>query len=214
MTATTKKKWLLAVELVLFLFALPILVVSIKAYGFRRFILIAGGLYALWRLMDAVSWRFLFARPAAGWWVGPLCRGALVFLLAVLFVLSTDPDTLFLLPRERLHIWTGIVLLYPWLSVLPQELIYRVYLFEVMRPLWGRTRAAVPVSAFLFGWVHIIYTGWFAVLLSAAGGVALAWNYARVREHKGAIWPLILEHSLYGLSMFTVGLGRYFFLPR
>ena len=214
MTREIQSKVFLATELSAFLVFLPLLVVSVQAYGFRRFLLLAGGLFALWRMIGKISLSALFSRPRQGWWRAPLLRGTLFFLLAVLYVLFTEPENLFRLPREKPLLWTAIVILYPWFSVLPQELIYRVYLFEVMRPLWKPLWLAVPASALLFGWVHIIYAGWFAVALSGIGGVILGWSYLRMREHNGAIWPLILEHSLYGLILFTVGLGRHFFLSR
>ena len=212
--ATTPKKLLSALELLLLLGIVPLLVLFVHIHAFRHGVLLAGCLYTIFRAYKVVDWRFLFRRPFPGWWRGPLARGVLVFFLAAVYVQLTAPEAFFRFPLERTALWLLVVVLYPVFSALPQELIYRVWLFEAHKPLWVTPALPVLASALFFGWVHIIYAGWFAVIACAAGGVALAWNYHSNREKPGAIWPLVLEHAMYGLAMFTVGLGRYFFLPR
>ena len=201
-------------EIFLIMGILPLVVLFAKIHVFRHGVLLAGCLYTVIRLCPLISWRFLFRRPAAGWWRGPLLRGGLVFVLAVFYVQCTAPETLFQFPLERTKLWLLVVFLYPVLSVLPQELIFRVWLFEAHKALWVAPALPIVVSALAFGWVHIIFSGWFAVSVCTVGGLVLAWSYHVHRTAPGALWPLLLEHALYGLTMFTVGLGRYFFLPR
>jgi hypothetical protein len=208
------RKLFSVLELFLLLGMVPVLVMAVHGQVFRHGILLAGCLYTVFRAHRAVSWRRLFGRPHAGCWRGPLVRGALVFALAGFYVYCTAPEALFQLPLERSRLWLLIIVLYPTLSVLPQEIIYRVWVFEAHKPLWTSPVLPILVSALFFGWVHVIYAGWFAVLSCIAGGLALGWNYHLNRNSPGAIWPLLLEHSLYGLTMFTVGLGKYFFIPR
>lgn len=203
-----------ALELFFLLGMVPVLVMAVHGHAFRHAVLLAGCLYTIVRVHKFISWRRLFARPPVRWWRGPLVRGLLVFAVAAVYVRCTAPDQLFRLPLEHTRLWLLIIVLYPSLSVLPQELIYRVWVFEAHRPLWTSFTLPVIVSALFFGWVHVIYAGWFAVLSCIAGGLALGWNYHVNRSGPGAIWPLLLEHSLYGLTMFTVGLGQYFFIPR
>jgi membrane protease YdiL (CAAX protease family) len=92
-------------------------------------------------------------------------------------------------------------------------LIYRVYLFEATG-LWAKPKLAIAASALFFGWVHIVFAGWFAIATTAIGGLLLARTYINTRTKPGSLWIITLEHSLYGLAMFTVGLGRHFFIPR
>ena len=212
--AGTARNLFSILELLSLLGVVPVLVMTVHIHAFRHGVLLAGCAYVVFRLYRVVSWRFLFQRPPAGWWRWPLARGTLVCILAVLYVQATAPQTLFQLPLERTGLWLLIIVAYPVLSVLPQELIYRVWLFEAHKSLWIVPAQPILVSAVFFGWVHIIYAGWFAVITCFAGGILLAWNYCSHRKAPGAIWPLVLEHALYGLTMFTVGLGRYFFLPR
>jgi len=203
-----------ALELFLFLGGLPLLAVIWPDYTFRRVLLLTACAYVALRLYGRVDWRHVGGLPSAGWWRAPALRGALVAVCILAYVLIVEPDRLFALPRERPGVWLAIMFAYPIFSVIPQELIYRVYLFETHAGLWIKPRLAIIASALLFGWMHIVFVGWFAVATTTIGGFLLADTYARTRAKPGALWIVALEHSLYGLAMFTMGLGKYFFMPR
>jgi len=119
------------------------------------------------------------------------------------------PGAFLSLPRYRPELWTMIVLLYPFVSALPQELLYRVLFFHRFRPLFGeRATLAVVANAGLFAFAHVIFGSPVSVAGSFGLGLLLAWRY----ENRRAFWPIWLEHALYGDLAFTVGLGRYFYL--
>ncbi len=201
-------------ELLLFLGGVPALVLFQEDYIFRRGLLIAAGMYAVFRLWGRISWRRLFSSPGRGWWKWPLIRAGVALVCLLGFVLLFEPQNLLNLPQEHFEIWLAFVVFYPALSVLPQELIYRVYVFEAHKELLSPPLLALIASAMAFAWLHIVFAGWFAVASTFAAGVALAWNYFQNRNSPGAIWPLVLEHSLYGQIVFTIGLYQYFFVPR
>ena len=203
-----------ALELTLLLGGVPLLALTDAGYAVRHALLLAGCAFVVWRLWGSVSWRGLFGPPPPGWWRGPALRGLLVIVGALLYVRLLEPERLLVLPLQRPGLWLLIVALYPLLSVIPQELIYRVYLFEAHAVLWTRPLLPVCVSALAFGWVHIVFAGWFAVVVCTAGGLLLASTYQRFRERPGAVWIVSLEHALYGLALFTAGLGHHFFTPR
>ena len=118
------------------------------------------------------------------------------------------PDEFFWLPLNRPKLWGKIMLLYPILSVVAQELIYRTFFFHRYGPLFGNERGLmILTNAAVFGLAHIIYGSYVSLVLSALFGVLLAWRYERTRS----FWAVWLEHSLYGCLVFTIGLGRYFF---
>ena len=200
-------------ELFLFLGGVPVWVLFQENYMLRRGLLIAAGLYAVFRLWGKVSWRRLFSRPGCGWWKWPLIRAGVAFVGLFGFVLFFEPQNFLNLPREHFGAWLAFVLFYPVLSVLPQELVYRVYVFEAHKTLLSPRLLALTVSAMSFAWLHIVFAGWFAVVSTFVAGLALAWNYFQNRNSSGAIWPLVLEHSLYGQIVFTIGLYQYFFIP-
>ena len=201
-------------ELAIFLIGVPLLVLGQQNYLLRRTLLLLGGVYALLRLCKKISWRNLFAKPLPGWWRGPCIRASLALVLITCYVLIFEPQNLFNLPKEHFTVWLLILFLYPLFSVLPQELIYRVYIFEVHKSLLASPLVALLVSSALFAWVHIVFAGWLAVAACMLAGLALGYNYIGNRSKKGAIWALILEHSLYGQMIFTLGLGQYFYSPR
>jgi membrane protease YdiL (CAAX protease family) len=124
-----------------------------------------------------------------------------------LVVAVTTPDLLLVLPREKPGLWALIMIGYPLASVYPQELLFRAFLFHRYRPVFGEGVGMVAASAAAFGFVHIAFGNWVAVVLSTAGGVIFANRYRRSRSLLSAS----AEHALYGLLMFTVGLGQYFY---
>jgi membrane protease YdiL (CAAX protease family) len=123
------------------------------------------------------------------------------------YVLLFDRDLILALPRENPAVWALIMVFYPLLSVYPQELLFRAFLFHRYAPVFGTGTGMVAASAAAFGFVHIAFGNWVAVVLSTAGGWIFATRYRTTRS----LLTVSIEHSLYGLLMFTVGLGQYFF---
>jgi len=130
-----------------------------------------------------------------------LLGGALTILTWFLL-----PGLFLTLPRERPVLWVAILVLYPLLSVWPQEVIFRRFLFYRYEGLFGAAGVLVA-SALAFGFAHVIFLNPIAVVLTAAGGAMFAANYARNRD----LGLCCLEHSLYGCLVFTIGLGRFFY---
>jgi membrane protease YdiL (CAAX protease family) len=129
---------------------------------------------------------------------------AVVGVTAVALVL---PDHLFDLPRRSPSLWLAVMVFYPLFSVYPQELVYRAFLLERYGPVFGGGRAAAMASAAVFGFVHIIFGNWLSVVLTVLGGFLFARRYQRSRSLLAAS----VEHSLYGMLIFTIGLGSYFY---
>ncbi|MGW0179808.1 CPBP family intramembrane glutamic endopeptidase [Nocardia sp. NPDC003345] len=122
-------------------------------------------------------------------------------------VALTDRDNLFDLPRRHPGLWCAVMVLYPVLSVYPQELIFRSFLFHRYAPVFGTGTGLVAASSAAFGYVHIIFGSWVSVVLSTAGG----WIFARRYQRTNSLFTASVEHSIYGILVFTVGLGTYFY---
>ncbi|HEY1856060.1 CPBP family intramembrane glutamic endopeptidase [Acidocella sp.] len=116
------------------------------------------------------------------------------------------PHLFLSLPREHPFFWLLIMVLYPVLSVWPQEVIYRRFLFHRYAPLFGEN-GVVVASALAFGFAHVIFLNPVAVALTTAGGAMFARNYARERS----LYLACMEHALYGCLVFTIGLGQFFY---
>lgn len=126
-----------------------------------------------------------------------------------LFSFVFYPEKLFGFVIEKPLIYLLVFILYPLLSVVPQELIFRKLFFErygfsVSKELhlW--------VNAFMFGFIHIVFGNLIAVSFSIIGGYIFANRYKRCKD----LFPVYVEHSLYGLFVFTIGLGEFFYLVR
>ncbi len=130
----------------------------------------------------------------------------LMAVLGVVFALAM-PQRLFELPLNRTGLWVAIMLIYPLLSVYPQEVVYRTFIFHRYRALFTSERAMVWASALAFGWAHVILQSWLAVVLTIIGGWLFARTYAQSRS-TAAAW---IEHALYGCAVFTLGMGAYFY---
>ena len=125
-----------------------------------------------------------------------------------LWVYSQDPGRFLSLPLARPRLWLFVMIAYPIISVVTQEIIYRVFFFHRYRGLFERAPAlGILVNAALFSFAHIIFWNWPSIILTFCGGAIFAWRYLRTNS----FWAVALEHALYGNLVFTVGLGGYFF---
>jgi membrane protease YdiL (CAAX protease family) len=198
---------ILWLELLVVFLGLPILCWRIQAPIILVLAVVAIVVY--WRLRCDPSFdrnrlthlcrdRSVWRNVLLGW----LCAIPLLAALAW----QLHPDSLFELPWHRTALWLLIMLAYPIISVGPQELIYRAYFCHRYQPLFGTGGRMIIASAAAFGFAHIVFGNWVAVLLTAAGG----WLFAQTYRRTKSIPAVALQHMLYGWAVFTVGLGQYF----
>lgn len=110
------------------------------------------------------------------------------------------------MPVQRFSVWLAVMGLYPVLSVIPQEIFFRSFYFSRYGNLIGKKTRAVLMNGVLFGFSHIVLNNWIAPVLCVIGGIIFAQSY---QQHHSLKWAVI-EHSLYGCWIFTVGIGWYF----
>ncbi len=167
--------------------------------------------YAIVQLSQApdFSWRRLW--HGNGWPDGSRRRAITRFLLLAPLLATLTwylvPDRFLSFPQTRPGLWALVMLLYPLLSVVPQELVFRSFFFARYQTLLPQSTLFIAANALLFGFSHIMFNNWVAPTLCAIGGLIFATSYARHRSLKSAA----LEHAAYGCLIFTLGLGRYFF---
>jgi membrane protease YdiL (CAAX protease family) len=130
--------------------------------------------------------------------------GGMVFLALTAWIL---PAQVFALPAARPRFWLLVLALYPLLSALPQELIFRVFLFHRYRSLFASDRACIAASAIAFALAHLQLGNAVAFWISLVGGLCFAHTYARTHS-----WPIVaVEHGIWGDWIFTIGLGAFFY---
>jgi len=167
-------------------------------------------LYALWLLSrdpdfswkDAWRGRALTRRELKG----IAARFAVSTVGIILLTMLLNPERLFSFPLQRPGFWLIVMLLYPILSALPQELIFRTFFFRRYRPLFTADWAMALASSFAFGFVHIVFHNPVSPILSFVCGFFLCSSTLAHRSLKRAA----IEHAIYGDMVFTIGLGLYF----
>ncbi len=117
------------------------------------------------------------------------------------------PRSFLSFPRSSPLRWAIVLALYPVLSVYPQELIFRTFLFHRYRAVFRTPAARVAASALAFGLAHAFLANWIAPTLSLVGG----WLFARTYARSDSTLQSCLDHALWGDFLFTVGLGWYFY---
>lgn len=163
------------------------------------------GLALLWRT-GGFPWRSL----VRGWRRLPWSEIAAIALVTlafgVLILWQTRPGALFATARARPEFLAAIWLLYPLLSALPQELIFRPLFFHRYGAILPQGRGAIALNAAIFSFAHLMYWSWIVAVLTFAGG----WVFARAYLRHGfpSAWVL---HAVAGNVLFAVGMGVYFY---
>lgn len=203
-----RRGWLLVEYLVLF-FGVAGVFAVVRVPGGPIPLLVVLGPAAYWYLRRRPDFdRRDLGRPEA---VRPalpsiLRLWALGAALAVVAVVLVVPDWLFNLPRQQPLLWAAIVVFYPLVSVYPQELLFRALLLHRYAPVFGE-RGGAAASAVAFGFAHLLFHNALSVLLTLAGG----WLFARRYQRTRSLLAASVEHALYGVLAFTVGLGTLFY---
>ena len=174
-------------------------------------LLLATTAYAVvqaWRT-PGFSWTYLW--QGEGWSAEERKRATLVFLLCAAGLTATTlliaPDRLFEFPLHRTGLWAMVMLLYPILSVLPQEMIFRSFFMTRYEELFPNRWVLIGMSGLCFGLSHLILNNWIAPTFSTVGGMIFAYGFDR---HRSLKWATI-EHAVYGCFVFTIGIGWLFF---
>lgn len=126
-------------------------------------------------------------------------------LVISLLVYVLTPDAFFLLPSQHLDLWLATMLIYPLLSVIPQELIFRTFFFHRYKQILPSKHWRLAISSCSFALAHVIYGNWVAVAVSCIGGLIFGYRYMQSRS----TLVVIAEHSLWGCFLFTIGVGVF-----
>lgn len=206
------RKLLLATELSILFVLFPLLIRTPFFPGRPVQYLLFGLIYCLIVLKFDSEFSWQAMRIARERWRAFLSRRSMYFhgsivVIIFLFALAVEPERFLMLPRERTELWLLVIILYPFLSAYPQELVYRVFFFQRYRSLIGEGNAAIALNAALFGFSHIIFNSWISVSLTTIGGVIFSVSYLKSRN----VTVPFIQHAIFGLALFTAGLGQHFY---
>ncbi|ART62986.1 CAAX prenyl protease-like protein [Kushneria marisflavi] len=131
--------------------------------------------------------------------------GLATFMAGWIAIQWLQPWATFWLWREERSVFWGLLVAYPLLSALPQELIYRTLFFRRYAAILPEGHRAIVLNATLFALAHVMFWNWMVLFVSFVGGLLFAWSY----RQRGLVesWAL---HGLTGFLLFVTGVGWYF----
>ena len=133
-------------------------------------------------------------------------RLIIVSVLLIWFTWWIFPNLLLYYPRENFEKYLITFFLYPFASVIPQELIYRVYYFHRYKNIIPERFLLMLSNAIIFGLTHWIYANWVAPIATFLVSWIFIYSYLKSKS----LLNVSLEHYFYGLIMFTIGFGYFF----
>lgn len=202
-----QKRW---AELTLLFFILPVSLILPLPPLLLATIAMSAVVYCIWLMSKhgQLSKMKLLALPIDMNWRPTLLRIIMFIACSTTLVWWFLPDKLFFVIRENPLMWLSISIFYSVVSVYPQELIYRHFFY------WRYSHLLAPkqfiiMNAILFSLAHTIFMNNLVFLLTLVGGFLFANTY---RSSKSLMMTSI-EHAIYGLWLYTVGLGEMLAFP-
>lgn len=125
--------------------------------------------------------------------------------LLALCVYLIKPELFLHWPINEPWMWVVTLLVYPVVSVIPQEIIFRTFFFHRYKRILPSRNARWILSTFVFGLAHLIYGNWVAVVISWFGGAIFGYRYMQTNSTP----IVVIEHAIWGSFLFTIGLGSY-----
>ncbi len=140
-------------------------------------------------------------------WKFSLTIFVVFFIMGYFYTILLDPQVLFLFPKENFKLWLIVMILYPALSVIPQEFVYRVFFFQRYKPIFNKNFSVFLITnVFIFSYAHIVFQNIHSVIITAI--VSPIFSYAYLKK---SFLTCVVIHSFGGQIIFTLGLGKYFY---
>lgn len=128
---------------------------------------------------------------------------SIFMIVAFLFIFL--PDLLVISSNNKWQI-LHTSFFYLLFSVIPQEIIYRAFLFHRYGSIFKGKNLLIGINTFTFSFAHIVYGNWLAIFLTLIGGYFFCKTYQKARS----LIITIIEHFLYGMTIFLLGLEKFF----
>ena len=208
MVDTLKKK--LKIEFLIIYFLIPLIVILIKFFFSEKKIFVFLPLFlvfflSLYLLKKTSSFSFESLKKKTEW--------KFFFLVSLFFVVSgfvytiiLDSNLLFNLPKNYFFLWVAVIFIYPILSVIPQEIVFRVLFFERYSCLFKNKFLYIILNSIIFAYIHLVFQNFHAFFITLITSPIFAHAYLN-KSFK----TCFLVHTVGGQLVFTYGLGKYFY---
>ena len=208
MVDTLKKK--LKIEFFIIYFLIPLIVISINFFFSEQKIFVFLPLFlvfflSLYLLKKTSSFSFNSFKKKIDW--NFFFLTSLFFLISGFFyTIILDSNLLFNLPKNYFFLWVTVMLVYPFFSVLPQEIIFRVLFFERYSCLFKNQFLYLILNSIIFAYIHLVFQNFHAFFITLITSPIFAYAYIN-KSFK----TCFLTHTIGGQLVFTYGLGKYFY---
>jgi CAAX protease family protein len=172
---------------------------------------VIGFIYIIFILFKIEKIKFKIA-PNINWnpfWKQTSIKFAIIALITTVFVWLTDKDVLFNVILNKPKLWIIILFVYSFLSVYPQELIYRTFFFQRYNSFFKNPNLLLFVNAIVFSLGHIFFRNTLVLILTFFGGLLFAFTFIKTKS----TLLVSIEHAIYGCWLFTVGMGSMLGFP-
>ncbi len=153
------------------------------------------------KLERSINWPSFFKETAV--------KLAVIAIVTTIYVYLVQPSSLFCVPKSNPKLWVIILLVYTFLSVWPQEVIYRTFFFNRYDGFFKDKRLLIVVNAIVFAMAHLFLRNTLVIVLTFIGGLLFAYTFKNTRSTT----LVSIEHALYGNWLFTVGMGQMLAFP-
>ncbi len=132
-----------------------------------------------------------------------------IIIITTIYVWLVDKENLFVVILNKPFLWITILFMYSFLSVYPQELIYRTFYFQRYKALFTNEKLFIFVNAVVFSLAHLFFRKTLVIILTFVGGILFAFTYNKTKS----TLLVSIEHAIYGSWLFTVGMGSMLGFP-
>ena len=161
-------------------------------------------------IISIFYWYFLYRNKVKIFNNNKYSERHVIITFVAIFIFSFsycyDADNFMVFPKENPLTFLLVIFLYPFLSVIPQEIIFRKYFFFKFNALMPRNYL-IFINGLVFSLAHVFFNNYIAIIFTFFGGIYLSWSYLRSES----LALVIYEHTLFGTFIFASGLGRYFY---
>lgn len=132
-----------------------------------------------------------------------------VAVITTVFVWISDSSALFYVPMNKPGLFFIILFVYTFLSVWPQEIIYRTFFMNRYAGLFRSQYLLVFINGVLFSLAHLFFRNTLVSILTFLGGILFALTFLKYKS----TFLVSIEHAIYGNWLFTVGMGQMLAFP-
>ena len=205
-------KKLKIIELFLLFIAVPgMLATSVPVYVKISAVVMAllYVIYISYATMLKKPFKITYKKPSITYVIRISVVSILLVLISWLLIGFINPDLLFVVLKQKPYLWLTILFVYAFLSVIPQELLYRRFFYRRYRSLIYNKKLFAVINVICFSWCHVFLNNVWVMAITALAGIFFVYTYEKERNLR---W-VIFEHSLYGNIVFTMGLGEMLAFP-